>query len=104
MNKTINSIALIGILTAVISINAAQAAEANTAANPMAAKPGYEACYGIAKKEKNDCMTSQHSCAGYAAKNADPSEWLFVPTGYCNKIVGGRLTAPPPNAAVHDSK
>lgn len=57
----------------------------------MAAKPGMEKCSGIAKAGKNDCGTSKHSCAGQASKDGDKEEWIYVPTGSCEKIVGGAI-------------
>jgi len=65
------------------------AAMASTPA--LAAKPGMEKCSGIAKAGKNDCGTSKHSCAGQASKDADKEEWVYVPTGTCDKIVGGSV-------------
>lgn len=56
-----------------------------------AAKPGFEKCEGIAKKAMNDCGTSKHACAGMASKDGDKEEWLYVPEGTCNKIVGGTV-------------
>jgi len=53
------------------------------------AKEGFEKCTGIAKAGQNDCAANGHSCAGKAKKDGDPKEWLYVPTGTCNKIVGG---------------
>lgn len=59
--------------------------------------PTYEAekCFGIAKAGANDCAsaTGTHSCAGMSKVDADPSEWVYVPTGYCERIVGGQLVA-----------
>lgn len=49
-----------------------------------------EKCYGIAKAGQNDCSTSAHTCSGEAKVDGDKSEWLYVPNGLCNKIVGGR--------------
>jgi uncharacterized membrane protein len=57
----------------------------------MAAKPGMEKCSGIAKAGKNDCGTSKHSCAGQASKDGDKEEWVYVPTGTCEKIVAGTV-------------
>lgn len=57
----------------------------------LAGKPGMEKCAGIAKAGMNDCGTSKHSCAGKATVSGAPDEWIFVPTGTCNKIVGGTL-------------
>lgn len=63
-----------------------------TAALPAhAGKKGMEKCAGIAKAGKNDCGTSKHACAGMADKDGDPEEWVYVPEGTCEKIVGGTL-------------
>jgi uncharacterized membrane protein len=52
-----------------------------------------EKCYGIAKAGKNDCASSGHACAGQS-KTQSASEWLSLPKGTCDRIVGGSLTAP----------
>ena len=51
-----------------------------------------EKCYGIAKKGMNACGTKDHSCAGLAATDNDPDEWILVPVGTCKKL-GGILKA-----------
>jgi len=67
-------------------------AAAATATVPAhAAKEGMEKCAGIAKAGKNDCGTSKHACAGQATKDGDAEEWVYVPTGTCDKIVGGKV-------------
>ena len=48
-----------------------------------------EKCYGVAKAGKNDCAANGHSCAGQAKKDADGKEWVKVPSGTCERIVGG---------------
>jgi uncharacterized membrane protein len=53
-------------------------------------KAKMEKCAGIAKAGKNDCGTSKHSCAGQAAADGG-EEWVFVPKGACEKIVGGQV-------------
>jgi uncharacterized membrane protein len=53
-------------------------------------KVAMEKCAGIAKAGKNDCGTSKHSCAGQATKDGG-EEWLKVPVGTCEKIVGGSI-------------
>jgi len=66
---------------------------ASTAAPP---DPGFKAekCYGIAKAGKNDCAsTGNSSCAGTSKRDADPKAWMFVPAGYCERIVNGSLKA-----------
>ena len=57
----------------------------------MAGKPGFEKCQGVVKAGMNDCGTSKHSCAGQAATDNDPEEWIYVPQGTCNKITGGKV-------------
>jgi len=54
---------------------------------------GKEKCYGVVKAGKNDCgnAAKTHSCAGHAATDGDPGEWLALPTGVCEKLVGGSL-------------
>ena len=50
-----------------------------------------EKCYGIAKAGKNDCgnASGTHACAGNSKVDGDGGEWMAVPKGLCNKIVGG---------------
>lgn len=53
-----------------------------------------EKCYGIAKAGANDCAsTGNHSCAGTSKVDADPASWVYVPQGYCERIVGGSLAS-----------
>lgn len=55
------------------------------------AKKGFEKCAGIVKAGKNDCAANGHSCSGKAKKDGDANEWIYVPIGTCNKIVGGKV-------------
>lgn len=49
-----------------------------------------EKCYGLAKAGQNDCASAgNHSCAGTSKVDADPVSWIYVPAGYCDRIVGG---------------
>ncbi|HEV8645376.1 MAG TPA: DUF2282 domain-containing protein [Burkholderiales bacterium] len=59
----------------------------------LAAKEGMEKCGGIVKAGMNDCGTAKHSCAGQATKNGDKEEWVYLPQGTCEKIVGAALVA-----------
>jgi len=63
------------------------------AGNALAAKEGMEKCAGVVKAGKNDCGTSQSSCAGTAKKDGDKEAWVYVPKGTCEKIVGGSVVA-----------
>ena len=51
----------------------------------------WEKCAGIAKAGKNDCGATdgKHACAGQATRDLDDTEWVYVPEGTCEKIVGG---------------
>ena len=76
----------------IASALAAAVAAPSIAADGPAAPPKFKAekCYGIAKAGKNDCgSTGDNSCAGTAKIDADPQAWVFLPLGYCDRIVGG---------------
>ncbi len=67
-------------------------------AHDAKAEAGTEKCAGIAKKGMNDCGANGHACAGKAAKDGDPNEWITVPEGTCEKIVGGKIFKPKTDA------
>jgi uncharacterized membrane protein len=76
------------------ALAAAIAGPALVAAQGPAPEPSFQAekCYGIAKAGKNDCAsTGNNSCAGTSRADADPRAWIYVPAGYCERIVGGSL-------------
>jgi uncharacterized membrane protein len=62
-----------------------------TSGSALAAKEGMEKCGGIVKAGQNDCGTATHSCAAQATKNGAKDEWVYVPAGTCEKIVGGSV-------------
>jgi uncharacterized membrane protein len=51
-----------------------------------------EKCFGVAKAGKNDCAANGHGCAAQAKTDGDKKEWISVPKGTCDKIVGGSTT------------
>lgn len=79
-------------LAAAIALPSVVAQAAGPAPVPTYAS---EKCYGIAKAGSNDCAASNgaHSCAGMSKVDSDPGEWIYVPTGYCDRIVGGHTQA-----------
>lgn len=79
--------------TLAAALAAALAGIAGATAGP-ADQPSYrfEKCYGIVKAAKNDCATTTSSCAGTAKRDGQPDAWIFVPTGTCDRIVGGSPT------------
>ncbi len=50
-----------------------------------------ETCYGIARAGENDCKTATTVCAGWARQDRDPTAYVYLPAGTCEKIVGGSL-------------
>jgi uncharacterized membrane protein len=78
----------------IASALAAAIAGPSLVAGAPAPEPTFKAekCYGIAKAGKNDCAsTGSNSCAGTARADADPRAWVYVPAGYCERIVNGSL-------------
>jgi uncharacterized membrane protein len=72
-------------LAAVLSLSAGVA---------MAEAPAPEKCYGVVKAGQNDCGANGHSCAGHATKDGDAAEWVMVPAGLCDKLVGSTTAKP----------
>lgn len=74
-------------LTSMVIASATFASSATLADSKM------EKCYGVVKAGKNDCADAKqmHSCAGSATQDADKAEWIFLPKGACERIVGGSL-------------
>jgi len=81
--KTTLITAALGSLLALGAVTVSAADDAST-----------EKCYGVAKAGKNDCAGAKHACAGQGTKAGDANEWVKVPTGTCERLVGGSLTSP----------
>ena len=79
-----------------LGINNARAGENKTGRlmQNSANIPGMEKCFGIAKKGNNDCGNESHNCSGEAKMDGDKNEWLYVPKGLCERIVGGNTKTP----------
>jgi len=71
------------------------AAQLSLVAQDAAPAPTFaaERCFGVARAGKNDCAANGHACQGQAKRDHGPREWLFLPAGTCERIVGGSLTA-----------
>jgi uncharacterized membrane protein len=86
-----NRALLVSALAAAISLPGIAAVQAGPATEPSYTA---EKCYGLAKAGQNDCAsTGNHSCAATSKIDGDPASWIFVPAGYCERIVGGHLEA-----------
>ena len=76
------------------ALAAAVAAPVLLSAQKPVPAPAFKAekCYGIAKAGANDCAsTGNNSCGGSSKVASDPRAWIYVPAGYCERIVGGSL-------------
>ena len=58
----------------------------------FAADAKLEKCYGVAKAGKNDCAAGAHACAAQSTKDGSSREFIELPQGTCQRIVGGSLT------------
>jgi uncharacterized membrane protein len=80
-------------MLAASALVAALAVPAVAVAEP-AAVPTFKAekCFGVVKAGKNDCQTSNSSCAGTSRRDGQADAWIYVPAGSCERIVGGSLS------------
>jgi uncharacterized membrane protein len=62
------------------------------ASTAMAADAAQQKCYGVAKAGKNDCAGAAHACAGQSKKDGGGKEFVSLPSGTCERLVGGSLT------------
>ncbi len=53
-----------------------------------------EKCYGVVKAGKNDCAGAAHACQGQGKADKAATEWIKLPKGTCERIVGGSTTGP----------
>ncbi len=63
-------------------------------ANALPDQPkNWEKCLGIAKAGLNDCgaKDGSHQCAKQAKADNSAVDWVYVPEGTCEKIVGGKV-------------
>ena len=76
-----------GLVAGAVALAASNAAKAEVAADK-------EKCFGVAKMGKNDCASADkaHSCMGHATMDSSAHEWIALPAGVCEKLVGGSLT------------
>ncbi len=57
--------------------------------NPALAAKKMEKCYGVVKAGQNDCQTATSSCAGTSTVDGQRDAYLLLPTGTCERLVGG---------------
>lgn len=80
-------------LTTAALAGALALAIAGATAKAQNAHEGEEKCYGIAKAGENDCANEAagHSCSGLSTVDAHGGDYIYVPVGTCERIVGGSL-------------
>jgi uncharacterized membrane protein len=57
------------------------------------AAPTTEKCYGVSKAGKNDCAGAAHACSGQSKSDASKKDFVNLPKGTCERLVGGSLMA-----------
>jgi uncharacterized membrane protein len=73
-------------VVAALTLPVAAGAQAGPAPKP---KFDAEKCYGVAKAGKNDCQTTNSSCAGTSRRDGQKDAWIYVPAGSCDRLVNG---------------
>lgn len=86
MRKTVTNTMVAGAVA--MALGGLMATNAEAAANDK------EKCFGVVKAGHNDCADAKksHSCMGHATVDGDDGEWIALPKGICEKLVGGSLT------------
>ena len=65
---------------------------ATPATTALSAEGDMEKCYGVAKAGQNDCAAGEGTtCQGTSTVDGQKNAWILVPTGLCEKLVGGSL-------------
>ena len=81
-----------------LSKNALNALIAGAFAVSLVGAAGYtalaqekEKCYGVVKAGKNDCadLAKTHSCQGQGKVDGSGGDFIALPQGVCEKLVGG---------------
>jgi len=85
---SVKKIITAGLIAGAVSLAAANAAKAEDSADK-------EKCFGVVKAGMNDCGAADksHSCMGHATADGNGNEWIALPKGVCEKLVGGSLAA-----------
>ncbi len=85
---------------------AASALGGGATANAMALDETQEKCYGVVKAGMNACGSAdkEHGCAAQAKEDGSGVEWLALPKGTCEKLVGGSLEPIMPEEHTEEKK
>jgi len=88
-------------VAALLALAAAGTYAAPTLHHPEKPTYKYEKCYGVAQAGQNDCFTATSACAATTKQDGQRDAWIYLPTGTCDRIVGGSLD---PNAPREDGR
>ena len=69
---------LSALISSTIAASGAVAIAGSHHATHAVAMAGQVPCKGVAMKQMNDCGSKAHGCAGEAAKDFEPEEWINV--------------------------
>lgn len=78
-------------VAAAITLSTAGFFSANAGDPAHMSMPKTEKCFGIAKAGMNDCKGVSHACAGQAHVDNAMVDFVEVPEGTCEKLVGGMM-------------
>lgn len=92
---SLSKTALNTLIAGAFAVSLAAAASTGAFAMDDAAADTKEKCYGVVKTGHNDCadLAKVHSCMGQATVDSSASEFVVLPKGVCEKLVGGTLGA-----------
>ena len=68
------------------------------------AKDNNEQCAGVVRAGSNDCASAEHICAGMNSDDGSDTDWLWLPTGTCSKIVGAHILEKPSKSSESEKK
>ena len=84
-----STMALASALVGSVAMSAVAVAQTGPAPKP---EYKFEKCYGVVKAGKNDCQTTGSLLRRHVeARCGQHDSWVYVPTGTCDKLVGGSL-------------
>ncbi len=86
MNKSSKFIASVAVIAFAVVIQAEN----------VEASIKQEKCFGVVKAGKNDCKAADgsHSCAGYSKNDGQDADWIMLPEGTCDRIIGASMKPP----------
>lgn len=82
---------LASLITAVLAVGVISISMNAHAVDATNSPQQLEKCFGVVKAGRNDCDTNNGSCTP-SMIDASPDDWIYLPVGICEKLVGGSTT------------